>query len=235
MKRFFFTIYLIFSAFTAGFSQYYYGVKGGLGLNMQQWNSFERDILFTPLLDLYTETHDDPVNKLYASIGYHTRGSAVRGFGFNAFNAYKFNNVVLETGFKQVLSVDKKYNGYYFLGGRLEYTVNTNLGGRTQFSVYNLVDDAFVNKLNYGLTVGGGLQYDLSRTRVVFVELSINPDASKQYEQSQIAVVTNPNPSTFNPNPTVTIQPQMVRNVSLELKLGIKFLQGYYEEEDEDY
>lgn len=218
---------------TDSVAQYFYGVKGGMGLNMQRWNNFERDILFTPCIDVYTESHDDPINKIYASLGYHTRGSAVRGFGFQSFNSYKFNNLSLEVGFKQMLSVDKKYNPYYMLGGRLEYTINTNLSGRPQFSVFNLVDDNFVNKLNYGLTVGGGFEFQWDDTKVVFIEASINPDASRQYDQPTVAVISNPNPSQFNPNPTITIQPQEVRNVSLEIKLGIKFLQGYWEEEEE--
>ena len=215
-------------------AQYYYGVKGGVGLNMQRWNNFERDILFTPLVDLYVESHDDPVNKLYASLGFHTRGSAIRGFGFQSFNSYRFNNIALEAGFKQMLSVSKKYNPYYMLAGRLEYTVSTNLNsGGLQFSVLNLVDDNFVNKFNYGLTIGGGFEFNWDDTKVVFVEASINPDASKQYDQPSTAIISNPNPSQFNPSTTITILPQEVRNVSLELKIGIKFLRGYWVEEDE--
>ena len=220
---------------TISSAQYYYGVKGGLGLNMQRWNNFERDILFTPLVDLYVESHDDPINKLYASLGYHTRGSAVRGLGFQSFNSYRFNNIALEVGFKQMLSVSKKYNPYYMLAGRLEYTVNTNLdGGGPQFSLLNLVDDNFVNRLNYGLTIGGGFEFQWDDTKVVFIEASINPDASRQYDQPSTVVISNPNPSQFNPNQTITITPQEVRNVSLEVKIGIKFLRGYWEDE-EDY
>ena len=188
------------------------------------------------MIDFYAESHDDEINKLYASLGYHTRGSAIRNFGLNlnSFNPYKFNNAVLEVGFKQVLSAGKKFNGYYFLGGRLEYTISTNLQARNQFSVYNLVDETFVNKINYGLTIGGGFEHELSSTRVLFLEVAINPDASRQYHQRQSVVIINPNPSQFNPQQTITLQPQEVRNISIEIKVGLKFLQGYYEE-DEDY
>ncbi|MFT6338773.1 MAG: hypothetical protein ACI86M_001056 [Saprospiraceae bacterium] len=233
MKKYILILFFGLGVCFSSSAQYYYGVKGGLGLNMQKWNTFERDILFTPLIDIFTETHDDPINKVYASLGLHTRGSAVRGFGFQSFNSYKFNNLSLEVGFKQMLSVDKKYNPYYMLAGRLEYTVSTNLGGRSQFSVFNLVDDNFVNKLNYGLTIGGGFEFNWSDTKVIFIEASINPDASKQYDQPSTAVINNPNPSQFNPSQTITILPQEVRNVSLELKIGIKFLQGYWEEDEE--
>jgi len=224
-------IILFFACWAQLDAQYYYGVKGGIGLNMQRWNTFERDILFTPLIDVFAESADDQVNRVYASLGYHTRGSAVRGFGFNSFRQYRFNNLALELGFKQMLSVTKKYNGYYMLAGRLEYTINTNLGTTPVFSVLNLVDDAFVNRFNYGLTVGGGFEMNWGEDKVLFLEASINPDASRQYHQPNIAVITNPNPSQFNPNPTITIQPQEVRNVSLEVKIGVKFLRGYYDEE----
>ncbi len=234
MKKYILILLLGMGCNTFVSGQYFYGVKGGVGLNMQQWNTLERDILFTPLIDVFTETHDDPINKLYASFGLHTRGSAVRGLGFQSFNSYKFHNLSLETGFKQMLSLDKKYNPYYMLAGRLEYTVLTNLSDvGTQFSVRNLVDDNFVNRLNYGLTVGGGFEFQWDDTKVVFIEASINPDVSRQYDQPNTAVITNPNPSPFNPNATIIIQPQQVRNVSLEVKVGIKFLQGYWEENEE--
>lgn len=232
MKIWILTIVVLCSGSQALLGQYFLGTKGGIGLNMQRWNSFERDILFTPHLDVFAESHDDKINKVYASLGYHTRGSAIRGLGFQSFSSYKFNNLVLEAGFKQMLSVGKKYNGYYMLAGRLEYTINTNLGERPQFSVFNLADDAYVRRLNYGLTIGGGFEYQLSETQVIFLEASINPDASKQYDQPNVVVITNPNPSTFNPQSTITIQPQAVRNVSLEIKIGIKFLRGYWEDEE---
>ena len=230
---------LLISISTIAKAQYYVGVKGGIGLNMQRWNSYERDILFSPLVDLYLESHDDSVNKLYASLGYHVRGSSVRSVGLFSNNVsfapYKFHNAVLELGFKQVVTAGKKFNGYYMLGGRLEYTMTTNLQGRAAFSVYNLVDEGFVRKINYGLTVGGGFEHHMSSTRVLFLEVAVNPDVSKQYDQPNVAVITNPNPTPFNPNSTITITPQEVRNVSLEVKVGIKFLQNYYEEDYDDY
>jgi len=215
-------------------AQYYVGVKGGIGLNMQRWNNYERDLLFTPCIDIFSESNDDELNKLYASLGYHTRGSAVRGFGFNSFNPYKFNNIVLELGGKRMMSTDKKLNGYYMLALRAEYTVSTNLNEAGGRSIYNLVSDEYVRKFNYGATVGGGFEMAWGEDRVVFLELSVNPDLSKQYEQTETLVIDNPNPVP-NPiitNPTITIVPQEVRNVSLEIKVGIKFLRGWYDEDE---
>ena len=232
MKKWLFVFALFVFVIGDNYGQYYVGVKGGMGLNMQRWNSYERDILFTPFIDVFSESNDDPLNKLYASLGYHTRGSAVRGFGFQSFNPYRFNNLVVEVGGKRMLSVDKKYNGYYMLGLRAEYTISTNLNGRIANSIYNLVDETYVNKFNYGATVGGGFEMEMGETRVAFLEVSVNPDLSKQYEQQETLTIENPNPvpSPFPQPQFITIVPQEVRNVSLEVKVGIKFLRGY-----EDY
>lgn len=231
MKKLLFVLALLAFITTENYGQYYIGVKGGLGVNMQKWNNYERGILFTPCIDVFSESNDDALNKLYISLGYHTRGSTVRGFGFTSYNPYKFNNLVLEAGGKRMLSVDKKFNGYYILALRAEYTLSTNLNGRAATSIYNLVDDTYVNKFNYGATVGGGFEMELGETKVLFFEVSVNPDLSKQYEQNETLTIENPNP-TPNPittNPFITIVPQEVRNVSLELKVGIKFLRGYLE------
>jgi len=231
MKKLLFVFtFLVFLA-QENYAQYYLGVKGGLGLNMQKWNSYERDILFTPCIDVFSESNDDPLNKLYASLGYHTRGSTVRGFGFNAYNPYKFNNLVLELGGKRMMSVDKKYNGYYMLALRGEYTLSTNLNDRAGTSIYNLVSDVYVNKFNYGATVGGGFEMAFGEDKILFLEASVNPDLSKQYEQSETLTIENPNPvpNPIGTNQFITIVPQEVRNVSLEIKVGIKFLRGYEE------
>lgn len=232
MKKLLFVIAFLAFLTQDGVAQYYVGVKGGIGLNMQRWNNFERDILFTPLIDVFSESNDDPLNKLYASLGYHTRGSTVRGFGFNSYNPYKFNNLVLEVGGKRMMSTDKTYNGYYMLGLRAEYTLSTNLDQVGTTNIYNLVSDVYVRKFNYGVTLGGGFEMAWGTNRVLFIEASVNPDLSKQYEQTESLTIENPNP-TPNPittNPFITIQPQEVRNVSLEIKIGVKFARGYYDE-----
>ena len=237
MKKLLFVFAFLAFFATENFGQYYVGFKGGMGLNMQKWNSFERDILFSPCIDVFSETNDDEINKLYASMGFHTRGSGVRafGFGFNTFRPYKFNNLSFEVGGKRMVTVDKKYNGYYMLGLRAEYTISTNLGGTSSTSIYNLVSDVYVRKLNYGVSVGGGFELELSKDKVVFFELVVQPDLSKQYEQLESLTIENPNPTPGGQFPSpqyVTIVPQEVRNVALELKIGIKFLRGYLEDDE---
>ena len=213
-----------FSLVSIKAQSYYLGGKVGYGMNMQIWNSFERDMIFTPLVDVYTETYDEMPSRLYASFGYRTRGSSVRGRNFNSFYTYKFQNLSLEAGGKRLLSMDKKFNPYYSVGARLEYTLSSNLNASSGNIFTSLVDDEYVNKWNYGVSVGGGFEYAWTDTRVLFVEVCINPDLSKQYEQLATASYTDPNGVTY------TIQKEEVRNVSIELKLGIKFLSGYFEE-----
>jgi hypothetical protein len=233
MKKLLF-VFAFFAFIThESYSQYYIGVKGGIGLNMQKWNSYERDILFSPCIDFFSETNDDELNKLYVSAGFHTRGSGVRSFGlgFNSFRPYKFNNLSFEVGGKRMVTTDKKYNGYYLLGLRAEYTMSTNLDGAGN-SIYNLVSDVYVRKFNYGVSVGGGFELEIARDKVVFFELVVQPDLSKQYEQLETLTIENPNPVPGGPYPSpqfITIVPQEVRNVALELKVGIKLLRAYLE------
>ena len=134
-----------------------------------------------------------------------------------------------------MISVDKEYNGYYMLGIRGEYTLSTNLDNQINFSVYNLVDDFYVNKFVYGVSVGGGVEMKMGENQIVFVEVSVNPDLSKQYDQPESLTIENPNPvaSPFPQPQFITITPQEVRNVSLEVKVGIKFARGYYYEDEE--
>ena len=138
-----------------------------------------------------------------------------------------------------MITTDAKRNGYYMLGLRLEYTATTNLNARPANTIFNLVDDTYVNRFNYGVTLGGGFEMKLDDAKVVFLEISVMPDLSKQYEQLEQLTVENPNPNPGGPFPSpqfVTINPQEVRNVALEFKVGIKFLRGYEEyDEYDDY
>ena len=132
MKRILFFAIFIGFAFSSE-AQYFYGLKGGVGANFQQWNTSERDLIFTPHVDVYVESHDDELNKLYASLGFHTRGSTVLFNGLQSSNTLRFNNIVLEAGFKKVLNNEDKYRPYYYVGGRLEYTATTNFSGRHNY------------------------------------------------------------------------------------------------------
>ncbi len=201
----------------------YYGVKLGLGMNNQNWSgSLNHNLIFSPLIDVFAETHDpDSPSSLYAQLGFHQRGSAL-GFNLRNFATYRFNNIALEFGGKRKVLDRDKWDGYYLLGVRVEYTIFTNLGDANNTSLFNLVDEEFVRKFNYGATVGGGFEYELEDEKIFFVEVTFNPDLSAQYDQPFVlGPFKDPYSSTGR---DIYIESQKVRNFSLELKIGYKWL-----------
>jgi len=208
---------------------YWFGVKGGLAMNNQSWGSgtsnfgINRSALFTLNGDIFTETLDeDKKGALYAQLGFHTRGSALRYYSnfydFNTNVKYKFQNIVLELGAKKSLEISEKLSTYFILGIRGEYTVGNNLGSVTSFG--ELVSPDYIRKFNYGVTFGGGFEQVVSELSNIFVEFSIQPDLSFQYEQFPIENIRNP----WVPNERINLPLTQVRNLSIEAKVGIKFL-----------
>ena len=221
--------------FNSGHAQsLWFGAKGGAAMNLQNWGNggdgvgLNRSPMFSVNGDILIESYDEFYKgALYAQLGFHTRGSSLRFFSFNNVFSdllnYKFRNIVLELGAKKTLNLGKEYNPYFILGIRGEYTVGTDFGNFTNQGLLftnNFVDNAFVKKFNYGVTVGGGFEMYLSALSNVFAEFSIQPDLSFQYEQPPLYNLTSPWP----PFDKVNIGLQQVRNVSIEAKVGIKFL-----------
>ncbi|MCZ2102508.1 MAG: hypothetical protein LC107_13335 [Chitinophagales bacterium] len=210
---------------------FWFGVKGGMAMNNQSWGSgsaslgINRSALFTMNGDIFAETLDeDKKGALYAQLGYHTRGSALRYFSvlsdFRSNVKYKFNNIVLELGAKKSLDLIPGMNAYFILGVRGEYTVGSNLDAITRTNIGELVSPDYIRNLNYGVTFGGGFEKEVSELSNVFIEFSIQPDLSFQYEQFPIDNIRNP----WIPNERVDLPLTQVRNLSIEAKVGIKFL-----------
>lgn len=201
---------------------FYFGPKGGIGINVQQWNSFQRDPLFSPFGDLYIESYaEDSPSSLYAQLGYHIRGSALRLVGFSGSfsNAFKFNNLVFVAGAKRVLSMEKKMRPYYLVGIRAEYNLGTNLDDFSgqQSAFYPI--SFYVNKIVYGFTVGGGFDYDIKELIGGFIEFTVNPDVARQYDQPSIPNVISPYDGR-----SITIPNREIRNLSFEITIGLRFL-----------
>lgn len=208
---------------------FWFGAKGGGAMNYQSWGQgltqgINRDPLFSLNGDIFIESFDE-FNKgsLYAQVGYHTRGSSIRFVSFNNLFAtqqgFKFNNVVLEVGARKVFSIDKSIFPYYHVGLRGEYTVSTNLDDYRVFNnlFYPLND--FVRKINYGVSFGGGFIKPITDLSDIFMDINISPDLSFQYEQPPLQNVIDP--FTLQ---RVDLPLRQVRNLSLELKVGIRFL-----------
>lgn len=208
---------------------YWFGVKGGGAMNNQRWGSgnnfgaIQNDPLFSGNADIFIESIDElKKGALYAALGYHIRGSSIRYLSFNqnfsnVVIPYKFRNAVVELGAKKSLQDWKNMSPYFILGIRGEYTLSHNLND--VFTSNTFVFPEYINKWNYGVTLGGGVDRNISEFINVFLEFSIQPDISVQYDQPPLGNLINP----WTNEPTSLSQEQ-VRNVSMELKLGIKFL-----------
>lgn len=204
----------------------WYGPRGGIDLNFQQWNGAQRNSLVTPHIGFFVESYDPySPSSFYANLGFHTRGSSVNYTFLNGFanSAYRFNNIVLGAGGKRKLNMVGNYQPYYILGLRAEYTVSTNLSDYEN-TVNALIHpvDAFVRRFNYGATVGGGFELNIGGSSVGFIEFAIHPDLSRQYDQPPLnnIVVTRFN----NTQDRVNLPQREIRNLSFEVTVGIKLL-----------
>ncbi len=223
-KQILICVSLIFCIGHLSSQSFYFGPKGGIGINTQQWNNFDRDPLFSPFGDIFLESYaEDSPSSLYTSLGFHTRGSALRLITFNSgssfSNSFKFNNIVLIAAAKRILDLGKKAKPYYLLGIRAEYTVSNNLEEYNNFQSAFYPIDFYINKFNYGFTVGGGFQFEFSEMYGGFIEFAVHPDVSLQYEQPPIPNVINPYDGR-----TITIPERRIRNLSLEITFGLRFL-----------
>lgn len=210
-----------------------FGVKGGPSLAFQKWNNFDRDPLFAYHIMTYVESlpeYPDDLT-LFAQVGYHQRGSALRfrrqsvrdGNGsfvtVRAFSQrFKFNNIALSLGAKQRFNSNDTYSLYYMLGIRGEYTLNTNLFSLDDENIPNQliafypVDD-LVRKFNGGIIVGAGIEFNFAEYIGGLIELTFNQDFTKQYEQLPVRLSTGS-----------ILQETIIRNSTIELTLGIRLL-----------
>lgn len=200
----------------------YVGIKGGFGLGSQIWqNQLTNEVILVPSFDVFSETFDAySFSSLYAQLGYHQRGSGL-GIGTQVFASYRFHNMALELGGKRIFHEINNRNIYWLIGVRGEYTLGTNINSQRTSLNFNALDQRFVNKINYGMSVGIGIQQELEHQQVVFIDLVFNPDFSNQYDQP---LILGPFQNPFNTAQSIFIDPQAVRNYTLELKIGYKWL-----------
>ena len=203
---------------------FWFGPKVGGALNFQSWNDFSPNPLLQPAYDLFIESYsEESTSALYASLGYHVRGSGIRTFTFNGDffgnQGFKFKNAVLELGGKRFLDLDKSFKPYYMLGIRGEYNVGTNLKDYERFVNPFYPHNDFVKKFVYGATVGGGFEKSFGEFYAGFLEIIISPDFANQYYQPPINNVIDPYTGQ-----KISLQERQIRNVSLEVKVGFKFL-----------
>ena len=211
---------------------YAFGIKGGMTIGVQQWNSFEQDPLFKYHGIAFIESApEDEAFAVFAQLGYHVKGSAIRNRNFvNPRNneifrlptqEFQFHNISLTAGGKQKYDFGIKSKAYYLIGVRGDYTVDTNLEEyEDAFNISAIFPvEPFVNRFNFGVTVGGGLEFPFSELIGGILEVTVNPDFSRQYEQPQINNIINPFTSQNR-----TIPERLIRNITFEVSLGLRFL-----------
>jgi len=211
-----------------------YGVKGGLTLGVQKWNNFDQDPLIKYHGIVFVESSDETANfGVFAQAGYHLKGSALRNRNFfNPINGdifrppaqeFIFRNLSLTLGAKKKYALTDATKAYYLLGFRGDYTLGTNLDEYRQLNEFNgglfFPDDSFVRKWNYGVTVGGGLEFALGELIGAMLEFTVNPDFSQQYRQPAISNVRDPFTGQNR-----TIPERTIRNITFEISAGFRFL-----------
>ncbi|MEY4134137.1 MAG: hypothetical protein ACOYOO_06710 [Saprospiraceae bacterium] len=228
----------------SSFAQSYaFGVKGGLTVGTQKWdNSFEREPLLRQHIIAFIESaEEDQPFALFAQAGYHVKGSAIRTFRsvFTQVDGtqvdvpatstpFIFNNASLTLGIRQKFDFSGKKKLYYLFGIRGDYTISTklrpdNLPASALLLYGNIYPfDEFVNRFNYGATVGGGIELPFAELTGMVLEFSVNPDFSYQYNQPLIRNVINPNP--FGGTNRIDIPERQIVNLTFELSLGFRFI-----------
>jgi hypothetical protein len=224
IKKLSFFLLLVTASLSMEAQSFWFGPKVGGGLSFQQWSNFEPNPIFAPSIDLCIESYDElKTGSIYASLGYHTRGSRIRSFTFNGDffgnQGFRFNNASLELGIKKEFTSKDKISLFYLFGIRGEYTISNNLKEYERFANAFYPLPPFANKIVYGATFGGGITYPLGEFYQGVLELTIAPDLRDQYFQPPLNNVRDPF-SGMN----VTIPERRIKNLSVELKASFMFL-----------
>jgi len=224
---------------------YLFGIKGGLSLGSQDWSGLETELLIGYHGDLYLETIPAGGRfSFFGSLGYHTRGSKISRRRVPLFNGgqvtlpaddFRFQNISLGVGGKSVFKYSRVADIYYLLGLRVEYTIGNNLSEYDRLS--NNTNSSF--RLNYpvevkdpvrsvrpitaGALFGAGALFPISEKIGGTLEITAQPDFTLQYNQGPIENILDP----FSTSGTRTIQARAIRNFTIELTFGIRFLRKW--------
>jgi len=197
-----------------------YGIKGGLTAGTQSWNNSQREYLFAYNGSLFIESvHDSMSLRFFGQLGYTKKGSAIVVNSFVNPNTNEtiprqtikqpFEQANLVVGVKNMHPFTDLFRGYYGVGVRLDYLL--------RYNIQYLNVDQFVNKLTYGLALGGGIEYQPEDSGIAFqLEAMFNQDLSNQIFYENIIVTNQWGQQTSNS--------ARVINSALDITLGIKFI-----------
>lgn len=204
-----------------------FGPKIGPSIGFQRWSNYpDRGALVAFHGAFFIESYaEDEASSLYAEVGYHKRGSSEftnfnvtsPSAAFRARQKFEFNNVNLLAGAKKILNMEKTWKPYYILALRAEYTLSTNLEQYTDYVPWFPAEE-LVNSFNYGVTVGGGFQYEFAELFGAAIEFTISPDISKQYFQPPLSNVINP----WDFGNRRSLPEQQIRNLSFEISAVLR-------------
>lgn len=194
-------------------------IKGGLTIAQQNYNAYNRQALlgFHGAVSIESLSIENK-NALYAQIGYHQRGSRQRLSSYVNVNGqsvpsrsfdWTFNNIGLTLGAKQKFGSTEMVKWFYGAGIRGEYTVKHHID-----VIFVSLDD-LVNKFVYGVSASVGSELMFSELVGAVIELSVHPDLSNQIYIPAQRSITNPNQ---------IIAEKRVRNLSIELSIGLRLL-----------
>ncbi len=204
-------------------------------MGIQKINGWQQD----PLIKYHgifsmESLSDESKFSVFGQLGFHRKGSAIRNRNFTVVNGngevfrpptYEFiyNNLSLTLGGKvRIGDLDANTRLYYMFGLRGDYTVSTNLKQYDDINqLYRLTfpSDDFVRKLNYGVTVGGGIEIPFSELIGAVLEISVNPDFSAQYRQPSFVGY-----DVYTGNNDRLYPERITRNLTFEVTAGFRFL-----------
>ena len=203
-------------------------------MGLQQGSSIANNPMFRYHGVGYIETaSEENESALYAQLGYHVKGGAQRGaIGRSFFDnriyrlrdrGFEYGNLSLGLGAKMKKDFGLNLKTYYHFGVRFDYTINSHLVVYEELNLrYNTLYfplDEFVQKFNYGVSVGGGFEFAFTDLIGGILELTVSPDFSRQYLQPALGGITNP----FTGQRTGFTESE-ARNLAVEISLGIRFL-----------
>lgn len=215
--------FLIWSDLQA--QSYAFGMKLGPTAGYQLWDGRARNnsLLFRYHIAAFIETHDDVADaySLFLQGGYHVKGSAIRFRGGvdrdgivipGRTSAMEFHNLSVIAGAKQKFELDDNKKWYYILGLRGDYTVDYSLDVYSGF-------EGGIRPFNFGLSVGGGIEWTIQELVGLTAEFTVNPDFSRQIFVPPLPNFPDPFTGTLR-----TLPEQNIRNATIELSFGIRFL-----------
>ncbi|MBK8505582.1 MAG: hypothetical protein IPL46_27315 [Saprospiraceae bacterium] len=206
-----------------GFSQSYaFGLKGGPTIGLQRWNNYQgSDPLIAYHIVTFIETaQEEEQGSIFAELGYHVKGRAVHfnssvnpltGANYDARNfQLRFNNASLSAGARKKFALGNSL-AYYSLAVRGEYNISADL------EIYDGFE-AGINKVLYGITLGGGFEFPFSELMGGLIDIRFSPDLSRQIF---IPPFEWDNPFTGNQE---VFREQSIKNLAFEISLGLRFL-----------